>query len=152
MDGFFLMLLNASWNAINACPVLDVSQDEHQPDSLQLHDRSKSWSVRPAYVGCGWCTLLIGKLLLQILCRGCERFEKVAPAGSMTRHIGEKAKERKGRKENRNSGIPMMETKGIHPMTAAKEKADMTKENPKRFEATSLVTALVASWFPFSSF
>ena len=26
----------------------------------------------------------------------------------------------------------MMETKGIHPMTMAKEKADKKKENPKR--------------------
>ena len=46
-----------------------------------------------------------------------------------TRHIGEKARERK---ENRNSSIPLMETKVIHPMTMAKEKADMTKEHPKR--------------------
>ena len=62
-------------------------------------------------------------------------FEKVAPAGRptwptnirtpTTRHIGEKAKERKGRKENRNSSIPMMETKAIHPMTVPKEKADI---------------------------
>ena len=47
--------------------------------------------------------------------------EKVAPAGRpiwptkiklpRTRHIGEKAKERKGRKENRRYSIPMMETK-----------------------------------------
>ena len=62
-------------------------------------------------------------------------FETVAPAGrSTTRHIGEKAKERKGRKENRNSCMPRMKTKVICPMTVAKEKADMdmTKENPKR--------------------
>ena len=68
--------------------------------------------------------------------------EKVAPAGRpiwrtkiripTTRHIRENAKERKGRKENRNSSIPMMETRVIHHMTAAKENADMTKENPKR--------------------
>ena len=57
--------------------------------------------------------------------------EEVVPAGRpiwptkiripTTSHTGEKAKERKGRKENRN-----------HPMTVAKEKADKTKENPKR--------------------
>ena len=62
--------------------------------------------------------------------------EKAAPAGRpiwptkidipTTRHIGEKAKERKGRKENRNSSTPMMETRVIHPMAVAKEKADMT--------------------------
>ena len=67
-------------------------------------------------------------------------FEEAAPAGRpilwptkiripTTWH----KKERKGRKENRNdSNIPMMETKVIHPMTMAKEKADKTKENPKR--------------------
>ena len=49
-----------------------------------------------------------------------------------TRHIGEKAKERRERKENQNSNTPMMETKVIHPMTMAKEKADKKKENPKR--------------------
>ena len=43
-----------------------------------------------------------------------------------------KGKGKKGKKENRNSSIPMMETKVIHPMTVAKAKADMTKENPKR--------------------
>ena len=43
-----------------------------------------------------------------------------------------KAKERRERKENRNSNIPMMETKVIHPMTMAKEKADKKKDNPKR--------------------
>ena len=45
-----------------------------------------------------------------------------------TRHIGEKAKERRERKENRNSNIPMMETKVIHPMTMAKEKADKKRK------------------------
>ena len=49
-----------------------------------------------------------------------------------TRHIGEKAKERRERKENQNSNIPMMETRVIHPMRMAKERADMTKENPRR--------------------
>ena len=49
-----------------------------------------------------------------------------------TRHIGEKAKERRERKEHQNSNIPMMETRAIHPMRMAKEKADMTKENPTR--------------------
>ena len=44
----------------------------------------------------------------------------------------EKAKERRERKENQNSNIPMMETRVIHPMRMAKEKADMTKENPRR--------------------
>ena len=48
------------------------------------------------------------------------------------RHIGEKAKERRERKENQNSNIPMMETKVIHPMTVAKERADRKKENPRR--------------------
>ena len=48
-----------------------------------------------------------------------------------------KAKERNGRKENRNSSIPMMETKAIHSMTVAKEKADMTEENPQRSAATA---------------
>ena len=38
----------------------------------------------------------------------------------------------KERKENPNSNIPMMEIKVMHPMRMAKEKADMTKENPKR--------------------
>ena len=57
-------------------------------------------------------------------------FEKVALAGRpigptkiripTTRHSGEKAKERRERKENRNSNIPMMETKVIHPLTMAK--------------------------------
>ena len=47
-----------------------------------------------------------------------------------TRHIGEK--ERRERKDNPNSNIPMMETKAIHPMRMAKEKADMTKDNPRR--------------------
>ena len=42
-------------------------------------------------------------------------------------HVGEKAKERRERKENQNSNIPMMETKVIHPMRMAKERADMTK-------------------------
>ena len=69
-------------------------------------------------------------------------FEKVALAGRpiwpmniripTTRHIGEKAKERRERKESQNSNIPMMETKVIHPVTMAKEKADKKKENPKR--------------------
>ena len=49
-----------------------------------------------------------------------------------TRHIGEKAKERRGRKENQNSNIAMMETKVIHPMRMAKERADMKKGNPRR--------------------
>ena len=49
-----------------------------------------------------------------------------------TRHIVEKAKERREIKDNPNSNIPMMETKVIHPMRMAKEKADMTKANPKR--------------------
>ena len=48
-----------------------------------------------------------------------------------TRHTGEKAKERRERKENQNSNVPMMEAKVIHPVTMAKEKADTTKENPK---------------------
>ena len=39
-----------------------------------------------------------------------------------TRHIGEKAKERRERKENRNSNIPMMETRVIHPMRVARER------------------------------
>ena len=43
-----------------------------------------------------------------------------------------KAKERRGRKESPNSNIPMMETRVIHPMRMAKERADMTKENPRR--------------------
>ena len=69
-------------------------------------------------------------------------FAKAAPAGRpiwptkiripTTRHTGEKAKERKGREEKQKSSIPVMETKVIHPMTVAKEKADMTKDNPKR--------------------
>ena len=46
------------------------------------------------------------------------------------RHIGEKAKERRDRKENQNSNIPTMEPKVIHPMTMAKEKADKTEEQP----------------------
>ena len=68
-------------------------------------------------------------------------FEKVALAGRpiwptkiripTTRHTGKKAKERTERKENRNSNIPMMETKVIHPRTMAKEKADKEKENPR---------------------
>ena len=49
-----------------------------------------------------------------------------------TRHIGEKAKERRERKKNQNSNIAMMETRVIQPMRMAKEKADMTKENPRR--------------------
>ena len=49
-----------------------------------------------------------------------------------TRHIGEKAKERRERKEHQNSNIPMMETRVIHPMRMAKEKAGMTRENPRR--------------------
>ena len=49
-----------------------------------------------------------------------------------TRHIGEKAKERRERKENPNSNIPMMEARVLHPMKMAKERSDMTKENPKR--------------------
>ena len=49
-----------------------------------------------------------------------------------TRHIGEKAKERRERKENQNSNIPMMETRVFHPLRMAKEKADMTKQNPRR--------------------
>ena len=49
-----------------------------------------------------------------------------------TRHFGEKANERRERKENQNSNIPMMETRVIHPMRMAKERADMTKENPRR--------------------
>ena len=54
-------------------------------------------------------------------------FEKVALAGRpmwpmniripTTRHIGEKAKERRERKETESSNIPMMETKVIHPTT-----------------------------------
>ena len=44
----------------------------------------------------------------------------------------EKVKERRERKENQNSNVPMMETKVIHPMTMAKEKADKEKENPRR--------------------
>ena len=51
-----------------------------------------------------------------------------------TRHIREKAKERRERKENRKSNIPMMETTVIHPMTMAKEKADKKKENPRRLQ------------------
>ena len=47
-----------------------------------------------------------------------------------TRHIGEKAKER--RERNENSNIPMMETTVIHPMRMAKERADMKKGNPRR--------------------
>ena len=49
-----------------------------------------------------------------------------------TRHIGEQAKERRERKENQNSNIPMMETKVIHPMRVAKERADRRRENPRR--------------------
>ena len=49
-----------------------------------------------------------------------------------TRHIGEKAKERRERKENQNSNIPMMETRVIHFMRMAKEKGGMTRENPRR--------------------
>ena len=45
-----------------------------------------------------------------------------------TRHIGEKAKERRERKENQNSNIPMMETKVIHPMRVAKERADRKRK------------------------
>ena len=68
-------------------------------------------------------------------------FEKVALAGRpiwpakiripTSRQIGEKAKERRERKEKRSSNIPMMETKVIHPMTMAKEKADKKKEHPR---------------------
>ena len=43
-----------------------------------------------------------------------------------------KGKERRERKEHQNSNIPMMETKVIHLMRMAKERADMTKENPRR--------------------
>ena len=43
-----------------------------------------------------------------------------------------KGKGKKGKKENQNSNIPMMETKVIHLMRMAKERADMTKENPRR--------------------
>ena len=43
-----------------------------------------------------------------------------------------KGKGKKGKKENHNSNIPMMETRVIHPMRMAKEKADSTKENPRR--------------------
>ena len=49
-----------------------------------------------------------------------------------TRHIGEKAKVRRERMENQNSNIPMMETKVIHPMRVARERADRRKENPRR--------------------
>ena len=38
----------------------------------------------------------------------------------------------KKRMENQNSNIPMMETKVIHPMRVAKERADREKENPRR--------------------
>ena len=44
-----------------------------------------------------------------------------------TRHFGEKE-----RKEHQNSNIPMMETKVIHPMRVAKERADRRQENPRR--------------------
>ena len=69
---------------------------------------------------------------------GFKPFRKRRPIWSMrtmiptTRHIGEKAKERRERMENKNSNIPMMETKVIHLMRMAKERADMTKENPRR--------------------
>ena len=50
-------------------------------------------------------------------------------SGSLRPGILDKKKlERKGRKENRSSSIPMMETKVIHPMTVAKEKADMKRK------------------------
>ena len=45
-----------------------------------------------------------------------------------TRHIGEKAKERREKQENPNSNIPMMETRVIHPLRMAKERADMTRK------------------------
>ena len=35
---FFPGCSYASWNAINACPVLDVSWDEYQPCSFHVHD------------------------------------------------------------------------------------------------------------------
>ena len=37
-----------------------------------------------------------------------------------------------GGKANQNSNIPMLETKVIHPMRVAKERADRRKENPRR--------------------
>ena len=42
-----------------------------------------------------------------------------------------KGKGKKG-KENQNSNTPMMETRVIRPMRMAKERADMTRENPRR--------------------
>ena len=68
MDGFFLVLLN--------CPV-------YQTDSLQFHDGSQSWSVQP------WMVQSAG-LLLQILCRRCERvgFSFVMYAFSFATVIG----------------------------------------------------------------
>ena len=69
-------------------------------------------------------------------------FEKVALAGRpiwpmrtmipTTRHIGEKAKERRERNENRNSNIPRVEPQVIHSMTMAEEKAGKKKEIPRR--------------------
>ena len=74
---------------------------------------------------------------------GFKPFRKSGPGGKAkiwpmrtmiptTRHVGEKAKERRERKENQNFNSPMMETRVIHPMRMAKKKADMTKDNPRR--------------------
>ena len=63
-----------------------------------------------------------------------------------TRHFGEKAKERRERKGNPNFNIPMMETKVIHPMRMAKERADMTKENPRRsYDTTAFCCKLLVT-------
>ena len=43
-----------------------------------------------------------------------------------------KGKGKKGKKGNPNSNIPMMETRVIHPMRMAKERATITQENPRR--------------------
>ena len=43
-----------------------------------------------------------------------------------------KGKGKKGKKGKSNSNIPMMETKVMHPMRVAKERADRRKENPRR--------------------
>ena len=50
---------------------------------------------------------------------------------------GSKGKGKKGKKGNSKFSVPVMETKDIHPMTVAKERADMTKEIPKRYAATA---------------
>ena len=52
-------------------------------------------------------------------------------SGNKKGHIGEKARERRERKENRNSNIPMMETKVIHPVTGERKIQDVRSHRRK---------------------